>query len=72
MLAAGTTTGLETRQHCQVCAEVTGLTGAGIVVLSGDLPRGSVCTTDDVSALDEHLMSASARPLIRLRKDPEL
>ena len=31
------------------------MTGAGIMVLSGDLPRGSVCTTDDVSALVEHL-----------------
>ena len=55
LLAAGTTPGLETRLLCQICAEVTGTTGAGIMVLSGDLPRGSVCTTDDVSALVEHL-----------------
>lgn len=55
MLAAGRTPGLETRQLCQVCAEVTGVSGAGIMLISGDLPRGSVCTTDDVSALVEHL-----------------
>lgn len=55
MLAAGTTGGLETGRLCQVCAEVTGATGAGIMVLAGDLPRGSVCSTDDVSSLIEHL-----------------
>ena len=31
------------------------MSGAGIMLVSGDLPRGSVCTTDDVSALVEHL-----------------
>lgn len=55
MLVAGTTPGLETRRLCQVCAEVTGVSGAGIMLMAGDLPRGSVCTTDDVSALVEHL-----------------
>jgi hypothetical protein len=55
MLVAGTTPGLETRRLCQVCADVTGVSGAGIMVMSGDLPRGSICTTDDVSALIEHL-----------------
>jgi GAF domain-containing protein len=55
MLAAGTTPGLETRRLCQVCAEVTGVSGAGIMLMAGDLPRGSVCTTDAVSALVEHL-----------------
>ncbi len=55
MLAADTTPGLETRRLCQVCAEVTGASGAGIMLISGDIPRGSICTTDDVSALIEHL-----------------
>ncbi|MCA1674375.1 MAG: GAF and ANTAR domain-containing protein [Actinobacteria bacterium] len=55
MLAASTTPGLETRRLCQVCAEVTGASGAGIMLMAGDLPRGSICTTDDVSALVEHL-----------------
>jgi hypothetical protein len=47
--------GLDTRRLCTVCAAVTGATGAGIMLMSGDVPRGSVCTTDDVSALIEQL-----------------
>lgn len=31
------------------------MTGAGIMLMSGDVPRGSVCTTNDVSALVEEL-----------------
>jgi hypothetical protein len=47
--------GLQTRQLCDVCAEVTAASGAGIMLMSGDIPRGSVCTTDAVSALIEQL-----------------
>jgi len=47
--------GGETKRLCEVCAEVTGATGAGIMLMSGDVPRGSVCTTNDVSALIETL-----------------
>jgi hypothetical protein len=47
--------GLGTRRLCAVCAGVTGATGAGIMLMSGDVPRGSVCTTDAVSALIEQL-----------------
>lgn len=47
--------GLQTQRLCDVCAEVTGATGAGIMLMSGDIPRGSVCTTDTVSALIEQL-----------------
>lgn len=46
---------LETQRLCDVCAEVTGVTGAGIMLMSGDTPRGSVCTTNGVSALIEQL-----------------
>jgi hypothetical protein len=46
---------LETQRLCDVCAEVTGATGAGIMLMSGDVARGSVCTTDEVSALIEQL-----------------
>lgn len=46
---------LDTRRLCGVCAEVTSATGAGIMLMSGDVPRGSVCTTDAVSALIEQL-----------------
>src|SRR5437660_416329 len=46
---------IETKRLCQVCAEVTGMTGAGVMLMSGDIPRGSICTTDAVSALLERL-----------------
>ena len=40
---------------CRVCRDVTGMTGAGIMLMSGDVPRGSLCSTNDVSALIEQL-----------------
>ena len=46
---------LGTIRLCDVSAEVTGTSGAGIMLMSGDLPRGSVCTTNEVSALIEQL-----------------
>jgi hypothetical protein len=46
---------LETKRLCEVCAEVTIMSGAGIMLMSGDMPRGSVCTTNSVSALLEEL-----------------
>ncbi len=45
----------ETKRLCDVCAEVTEMSGAGIMLMSGDAPRGSVCTTNAVSALIEQL-----------------
>ena len=54
-LAGETAPGLETKRICQVCAEVTGMSGAAIMLMSGDVPRGSLCTTDTVSALLEQL-----------------
>lgn len=47
--------GLETKRLCQVCADVTCLSGAGIMLMSGDVPRGTVCTTNEVSAKIEQL-----------------
>ncbi len=43
---------------CEVSRRVTGVTGAGIMLMSGDLPLGSVCSTGDVSALIEDLQYA--------------
>jgi hypothetical protein len=40
---------------CEVCADVADMSGAGIMLMSGDVPRGSVCTTNAVSALIEEL-----------------
>ena len=34
------------------------MTGAGIMLMSGDIPRGSLCTTNGVSALIEQLQDA--------------
>jgi GAF domain-containing protein len=46
---------LETQRLCEVCVEVTDMTGAGIMLMSDDLPRGTVCTTNKVSDLIEQL-----------------
>jgi hypothetical protein len=47
--------GGETKRLCEVCAEVTRMSGAGIMLMSDDVARGSVCTTNGVSALIEQL-----------------
>ncbi len=47
--------GLETKRLCEVCADVTDMTGAGLMLMSGDVPRGPVCTTDEVSDTIEQL-----------------
>lgn len=54
-MLTGESAGFETKRLCEVCAEVTGMTGAGIMLMSGDIPRGAVCTTNAVSALIEQL-----------------
>jgi hypothetical protein len=46
---------LGTRRLCEGCAEITDVSGAGIMLMSGDLPRGSVYTTNAVSNLIEEL-----------------
>lgn len=46
---------VDTARLCAVCARVTAMSGAGIMLMSGDLSQGSVCTTDEVSALIEEL-----------------
>src|SRR3954447_19038685 len=51
----GPTTGLGTKKLCEVCLDVTEMTGAGIMLMSGETPSGSVCTTNGVSALIEDL-----------------
>jgi len=47
--------GEATTRLCAVCAEVTHMSGAGIMLLANDQPQGSICTTDDVSELIEEL-----------------
>src|SRR5690348_11351774 len=40
---------------CGACAGIVGVNGAGVMLMSGDIPRGSLCTTDEVSQLIEEL-----------------
>jgi hypothetical protein len=40
---------------CEVCPGIIGANGAGVMLMSGDIPRGSLCTTNEVSQLIEEL-----------------
>jgi hypothetical protein len=40
---------------CAVAAEVTAMSGAGIMLMTSDVPQGSLCSTNKVSALVEDL-----------------
>jgi hypothetical protein len=40
---------------CQGCPAIVGVTGASIMLMSGDVPGGSLCASDDVSHLIEDL-----------------
>ena len=40
---------------CDVSAQITAMSGAGIMLMSGDVARGSVCSSNRVSALLEDL-----------------
>jgi len=49
---------LEITHVCEVAARVTGTTGAGIMLMAGDVARGSLGTTDRTSATIEELQFA--------------
>lgn len=40
---------------CESTRDIVGLTGAGVMLMSGDLPTGTLCTTDAVSSQLEEL-----------------
>jgi hypothetical protein len=40
---------------CEVTRDLTGVSGAGVMLMSGDVARGSMCTTNDVSNAIEEL-----------------
>ncbi len=40
---------------CEACTDILDVTGAGVMLMSGDVPRGSLCTTNAVSNLIEEL-----------------
>jgi hypothetical protein len=54
-LVAGGGSDLDPERLCQACAEVTGLSGAGIMLVSQDVIQGPIGTTDELSALVEQL-----------------
>jgi hypothetical protein len=45
----------ETKRLCVVGADLTQLTGAGIMLMSGDIALGSICTSNETSAVIEQL-----------------
>ena len=55
LLAAGGDAEVAPARLCVVCADAVALTGAGVMLMSGDLPQGSVCSSDERSALIEEL-----------------
>jgi len=40
---------------CEVGSNVVGVSGAGVMLMAGDVPRGSLCTTNEVSSVIEEL-----------------
>ena len=54
-LAEGGGGDVTTATLCEVSRRVTGVTGAGIMLMSDDVPLGSVCTVNDVSTLIQEL-----------------
>ena len=53
-LAAGGD-GWSSARLCRACPPIVGVNGAGVMLMSGDIPRGSLCSTDEVSQLIEEL-----------------
>ena len=54
-LTSGSTAEPEAARLCEVCADVSLMTGAGIMLITGDTNQGSVCSSNPVSALIEEL-----------------
>jgi hypothetical protein len=55
LLAAGDRHSPSTRRLAEVAATVTSLTGAGIMLMSGEIHRGPVAVSDDVAGVIEQL-----------------
>ncbi len=61
---------LDSQRLCDVCADVSKMSGAGIMMMSGAIQRGSLCTTNKVSALIEELQfSLSEGPCLDAFRD---
>jgi hypothetical protein len=55
LLVGGGDGALGTKRLCQVCAEATAMSGAGIMLMADEGPRGSLCSTNEMSELIEQL-----------------
>ncbi|MGZ4542868.1 MAG: GAF and ANTAR domain-containing protein [Mycobacteriaceae bacterium] len=54
-LSAEADGGWSSTRLCEVTRDIVGVSGAGVMLMSGDIPRGSLCATDEVSNLIEEL-----------------
>jgi GAF domain-containing protein len=54
-LSAGDGTEPDAPRLCEVAADVTGMSGAGIMLMADDVPAGSLCSSNAVSDLIEEL-----------------
>jgi GAF domain-containing protein len=54
-LSSGWRSEAEPARLCEVCANVSLMTGAGIMLMTGDTNQGSVCSSNPVSSLIEEL-----------------
>ena len=54
-LSSGSRNEPEPARLCEVCAKVSLMTGAGIMLMAGNTQQGSVCSSNAVSALMEEL-----------------
>ena len=54
-LSSGSTTESEPARLCEVCADVSGMSGAGIMLMTGNTQQGSICSSNAVSGLIEEL-----------------
>jgi GAF domain len=58
LLVGGADGGFGTKRLCQVCAEATAVSGAGVMLMWADSPAGSLCTTNQMSDVVEQLQYA--------------
>jgi len=54
-LSAGGTDVWSSARLCRECVKIVGVDGAGVMLMSGDIPRGSLCSTNEASHLIEEL-----------------
>jgi GAF domain-containing protein len=58
LLVGGKDGAFGTKRLCEVCAEATAVSGAGIMLMSDEVPQGSLCTTNEMSNVIEQLQYA--------------